>query len=296
MENRVRFVQPSAAKLNLSLRVTKKRECGYHDIVSVFLRLPPVEVLLISEGAEGDRVCTCGVDVDIGAGKENIVARSLRCAREAGHEVPFLDIRIVKTLYPGSGLGAGSGNGAAVLRWCAEGEKGRKDPLESSAWRNVALKTGADVPFLFSEVPVALVSGIGEVIEPLEPFKSRLHASIVFPHWSVGTENAYDLLDRRYGGAYPLNAAAARGEAESLYRKLRDGEKVGLLPNDFAPELMEKFPGYGKLFDVFEKEGSRAWGITGSGGAAFALSSSALNLFAFRWPFEVRQALSVNVA
>jgi 4-diphosphocytidyl-2-C-methyl-D-erythritol kinase len=289
----VRFVQPSAAKLNLSLRVTKKREDGYHDIVSLFLRLPPVEALLISEarGAKEDRVRVCGMD--IGAEKENSVARGLRCAREAGCEVPFLDVEIVKTLYPGSGLGAGSGNGAAVLRWIA-GEK--KEPGEDSAWRNAALKTGADVPFLFFETPLALISGIGEIIEPLEPFKSRLHASVVFPHWSVGTENAYDSLDRRYEGVYPLSAAAARIEAESLHQKLSGGERVGLLPNDFAPGLMEKFPDYGKLFAVFEEKGCCAWGITGSGGAAFALSSMALNLFAFEWPFEVKQALSVNVA
>jgi 4-diphosphocytidyl-2-C-methyl-D-erythritol kinase len=273
--------------------VIKKREDGYHDIVSLFLRLPSMEVLLMSEarGAEEDRVRICGMD--IGGGKENIVARGLRCAREAGCEVPFLDVTIVKTLYPGSGLGAGSGNGAAALRWFA-GE--RKEFREDFAWRNAVLKTGADVPFLFSEIPLALVSGIGEVVEPLEPFKSRLHASIVFPHWSVGTENAYDLLDRRYGGVYPLEAAAARIEAESLYQKLRNGESAGLLPNDFAPGLMEKFPDYGKLFQVFERKGCCAWGITGSGGAAFALSAKALNLFAFEWPFEVKQALSVNIA
>lgn len=48
-ESIVRFVQNSAAKLNLSLRVTSRRGDGYHDIVSLFLRLPSAETLLISE-------------------------------------------------------------------------------------------------------------------------------------------------------------------------------------------------------------------------------------------------------
>jgi 4-diphosphocytidyl-2-C-methyl-D-erythritol kinase len=302
----VRFVQPSAAKLNLSLRVTKKRGDGYHDIVSVFLRLPPLETLLISARAEGDEVRVYGVDIgkegkDKENGNENIVARGLMYAREAGYEIPFLDVEILKTLYPGSGLGAGSGNGAAILRWLAGGNgfaKEHRDDLSCLAWRDVALKMGADVPFLFSEIPLALVSGIGEVIEPLEPLnlKPRLHALIVFPSWSVGTGNAYSQLDRRCGSVYPLDETAARTEAENLCRKLRSGERVGLLPNDFTPGLLEEFPDYGKLFDVFEKKGSCAWGITGSGGAAFALSSEASSPLAFQWPLEMRQVLSVVVS
>jgi 4-diphosphocytidyl-2-C-methyl-D-erythritol kinase len=288
----VRFVQPSAAKLNLSLRVTGKREDGYHNIVSVFLRLPSVETLLVSEaqGAREDMVRVYGVD--IGAEGENIVARGLRFAREAGYEIPFLDVEILKTLYPGSGLGAGSGNGAAVLCWLAGEKKKLHDDL---GWWDVALKMGADVPFLFSGAPLALVSGIGEIVEPLEFSRPRLHASVVFPDWSVGTKNAYDQLDRWYGASYPLDEAAARAEAENLCRKLRDGEHIGLLSNDFASELMEKFPEYGKLFDVFEKKGSCAWGITGSGGAAFALFAKTPNFRAFQWPLEVRQVLSADV-
>jgi 4-diphosphocytidyl-2-C-methyl-D-erythritol kinase len=283
--------------LNLSLRVTRKREDGYHNIVSLFLRLPSTETLLISKARRAeDTVRVYGADV--GAGEENIVARGLKFAREAGCEIPFLDVEILKTLYPGSGLGAGSGNGAAVLCWLAGTNwpaREKKKLHDDFTWRDVALKMGADVPFLFSGVPLALVSGIGEVVEPLEPSRPRLHASVVFPNWSVGTKNAYGRLDRWYGGSYPLDEAEARTEAEGLCRKLCSGERIGLLPNDFTPELVEKFPDYSKLFEMFEKKGSRAWGITGSGGAAFALFAEAPDLCAFEWPLEVRQVLSMDV-
>ena len=261
------FIQPSAAKLNLSLRVTNRRSDGYHDIVSLFLRLPAVETLSISK-AEGraDDVRMSGARIDID--EENIVSRALRRAREAGIEVPFQDVEISKTIPPGSGLGAGSGNAAAILNWLAGNAIGQ----ECQEWQNVALKTGADVPFLFSCHPLAMVSGVGEILEPLEPLK--LCASIVFPGWSVGTKNAYAQLDSRYGSEYPLSDSAARIEAYALHKKLLAGEQIGFLPNDFAPALMEKFPDYLKIFDMFEKNGHIAWGITGSGGAAFALSLS----------------------
>jgi 4-diphosphocytidyl-2-C-methyl-D-erythritol kinase len=216
----------------------------------------------------------------------NIVTRALRCARSAGFDVPFLDVEIHKTLPPGSGLGAGSGNGAALLRWLAGNDDG-------PAWRDVALRTGADVPFLFSGLSLARVSGVGEKLEPLEPL--AFYVLVAFPAWSAGTENAYGRLDLRYGGRYPLNEAAAREEADLLCRRLRDGECVGLLPNDFSADLMERFPDYGELFKLFTDAGSRGWGITGSGAAVFALFHETPRLRSFTWPRCVRQVLSVDV-
>jgi 4-diphosphocytidyl-2-C-methyl-D-erythritol kinase len=277
----VRFIQPSAAKLNLSLRVTAKREDGYHEIVSLFLRLPSVETLAVARAEGADAVRVRGLAIE----GENIVARALRSARSEGLDIPFLDVEITKTLYPGSGLGAGSGNGAAILSWLAEGDGG-------PAWRNAAQKTGADVPFLFSGHLAALVSGTGEILEPLDPFE--LYAAVAFPDWSVGTENAYAWLDRWYKGAYVLDAASARAEADRLCREIRRKEKIGLLPNDFMPLLMDKFPDYDKLFDVFSSGGASAWGVTGSGGAAFALFYGAPKLRALPWPSWVKRVLSVK--
>jgi 4-diphosphocytidyl-2-C-methyl-D-erythritol kinase len=277
-------VLPSAAKLNLVLRVTGRREDGYQDIMSLFLRLPPAETLLISEATGGaDAVHALGVETT----GENIVSRALRRVREEGFDVPFLDVEILKTLPPGSGLGAGSGNGAAVLRWLAGAEN-------SPAWWKASLRTGADVPFLFSGFPLALVSGVGEVIEPLEPLEN-LSALVVFPEWSVRTENAYTQLDR--WGVHFLRVSAARAEARTLYHRLRNEERVGLLPNDFAPGLIKRFPEYCRLFDVFDQSGYIAWGITGSGGAAFALSAGARGApFSIQWPAWVSRVFSINLA
>jgi 4-diphosphocytidyl-2-C-methyl-D-erythritol kinase len=277
----VRFIQPSAAKLNLSLRVTAKREDGYHEIVSLFLRLPSAETLSIACGMRADTVRVRGAEVE----GENIVSRALRSARSEGLDIPFLDVEITKTLFPGSGLGAGSGNGAAILSWLAEGDGGPE-------WRNAAQRTGADVPFLFSGHLAALVSGTGEILEPVEPF--GLYAAVVFPDWSVGTGNAYAWLDRWYKDAYVLDAAAARAEAVKLCREIRRKERIGLLPNDFTPLLMDKFPDYDKLFDVFKSGGASAWGITGSGGAAFALFYGAPKLKSLPWPSWVKRILSVK--
>jgi 4-diphosphocytidyl-2-C-methyl-D-erythritol kinase len=274
-------VQPCSAKLNLSLRVVGLRDDGYHDIVSIFARVPSGEALVVSR-AEADRVRVSG-PMPVPIEGENTVARALRLARESGVDAPPLDVEVVKTLYPGSGLGAGSGNAAALLRWLA---------LEHMA---LARRTGADVPFLLSPHDLALVSGVGDVIDPLPPL--HLHYLVVFPApstgmGSVGTSGAYARLDR-FAGRRAITEAEAREEATLLIRRLAAGEEIGFLPNDFADMLVAESPSYLDLFGEFRRRGARAWGITGSGGAAFAVFGAPIRPLGFAWPFPVRLTLSV---
>ncbi|NLL36143.1 MAG: 4-diphosphocytidyl-2C-methyl-D-erythritol kinase [Fretibacterium sp.] len=259
--------------------MTSKREDGYHDLVSLFLRIPSMESLRITplKQASCDRVRTLGLEIE----GENILLRALRLAREAGFSVPFLDVEIQKNLPPGSGLGAGSGNGAALLQWLAAN-------TPSPVWQQVARSTGADVSFLFSGAPLALVSGIGDVIEPLPCFP--LSALVVFPGWKVGTKNAYGELDERCGGVYSKKESEARSETDALYKALVEGRPCGFLPNDLASALLERFPRYSELFVLFEELGYHAWGITGSGSAAFALSPKT-RLPEVPWPSWVEQVI-----
>jgi len=94
---------------------------------------------------------------------------------------------------------------------------------------------------------------------------------------------------------YPLSGDEARHEALTLHQKLLAKKRIGQLPNDFAPILIEKFPDYLSLFDMFDKSNAIAWGITGSGGAAFALSDGARPSPPFVWPSWARQVLTLDI-
>ena len=108
----MRVILPTFAKLNLTLRVINKRSDGYHNIVSTFLRIPSGDVLYISEASERNDEVSANIHLT----GENIVAKALRVARENGFKIPYLNVKIHKSIPPGTGLGAGSGNAAAVLR------------------------------------------------------------------------------------------------------------------------------------------------------------------------------------
>ena len=126
------------AKINLSLRVVGRLQSGYHDLCSVFFKIGPVDCLTINEDVE-DNVRVIFSRTKSGIQGRNILLKALDRIRAAGIAVPPLDMRLEKRVPPGTGLGGGSGDAAALL-----------DCLASAGYpvERFAAEIGADVPFL----------------------------------------------------------------------------------------------------------------------------------------------------
>ena len=138
------------------------------------------------------------------------------------------------------------------------------------------------MPFLVSGLNIASVSGIGEHIEPL--LEACHHGVIAIPNWQTNTKQAYAELDEM---GYEMGLMLARTEMRDIYHA-NAGRKVGLLPNDFLKVLIKDHPKYNELFRMFERAGADAWGVSGSGSAAFAVMSKPVN---FAWPEYVKNVL-----
>lgn len=178
------------AKLTLSLRVTGRRADGYHLIDSEMVTLEWGDTLTIDPSSAGlavDGPYAAGVPLD----DTNLVARALRLVdRRAA-------VHIHKTLPHGGGLGGGSADAAAVLRWA-----GYDDVAGAAA-------LGADVPFCLVGGR-ARVRGIGEVVDPL-PYE-RVDLTLVVPPLHVSTPAVYrawdELRSPRAAGVNDLEPAA----------------------------------------------------------------------------------------
>ena len=119
------------AKLTLSLRVTGVRDDGYHLIDAEMVSLDLYDRLEIDESAVAvrDGVRVVHDSVERPADDDDLVVRALALVgRRAG-------VRLHKRIPAGAGLGGGSSDAAAVLRWA-----GMADPLR-------AVTLGADVAF-----------------------------------------------------------------------------------------------------------------------------------------------------
>ena len=262
----MRVILPCFAKINLTLRVINKRPDGYHNLVSAFVKINSGDILYISESTAGIDI----VNANIALKGENIVAKALRVARSEGFKIPFLNVKIHKSIPPGSGLGAGSGNAAAVLWWLGA--------------ERVAPKVGADVAFLCSGKNTALVSGIGDIIEPIH--EPPLHGAIAIPNWETNTKTAYEELD---SVGYNIDTMLARKEVKDIYHSnAKAGKRLGLLPNDFVKVLIQKHPKYNELFRILDNAGADSWGVTGSGSSVFGLMSRPAII---KWPEYIKHVL-----
>jgi 4-diphosphocytidyl-2-C-methyl-D-erythritol kinase len=165
-------VVTAPAKLTVSLRVTGVRDDGYHLIDAEMVSLDLADELTFSEGTgfevvEGHHLG----DVDP---HDNLVRRALRAVgRDA-------QVTLRKRIPAGGGLGGGSSNAAAVMRWAG------CDNLE------IAERLGADVPFCLRGGR-ARVRGIGEILEPL-PFDART-ITLAMPPYPCSTPAVYAAWD-----------------------------------------------------------------------------------------------------
>lgn len=258
------FHETCSIKINLTLRVLDRRDDGYHDIHSLFWRLRSPESLEVCTGVPCDAVSVSGAEIP----GENIVSRCrdyLR--RQYGSIVPSaLGIRVFKRLPMGSGVGAGSGNAAALFKWFTHAvSRVEPDTINLS-------ELGADVAFLCGDADLALAGGVGERLEALDG-SLDLSAAIFFPKWTSNTKEAYAALDRARGEglAHPVSESEARAESVSILASLRRGECVGLLPNDFILCFPEHDICYNGFYEIVREFGALAWGLCGSGSACFAL-------------------------
>jgi 4-diphosphocytidyl-2-C-methyl-D-erythritol kinase len=164
------------AKLTLFLRITGIRPDGYHLIDAEMVTLDLADEL---EFAPGDRLEVMGPAAEgVARGDDNLVRRSLAAMGRRAH------VRLHKRIPLGAGLGGGSADAAAVLRWAG------CDDLD------VAARLGADVPFCLVGGR-ARVRGVGEVVEPLA-FEERTF-TLLTPPIPVATAEVYRAWDELGG-------------------------------------------------------------------------------------------------
>lgn len=176
------------AKLTRTLRITGVRADGHHLIDAEMLSVDLADTLTFEVG---DGLELIDAAADVPDGPDNLVSRALAAVGRSAH------VHIVKRIPSGAGLGGGSADAAAVLRWA-----GVRDLA-------LAATLGADVPFC-TVGGRARVLGVGEVVDPL-PFEA-LTFTLMTPSVHCSTVDVYRAWDDLGGptadGANDLEPAA----------------------------------------------------------------------------------------
>jgi len=264
--------RPSAAKINLLLRVGPRRADGYHAIESLVVQIPLYDTVTVADAGVGRISVECD-DPAVPQDKSNLAAAAVRelaacCGVQRGAR-----IRIQKRIPAGAGLGGGSSNAAAALVLANElwGLRlTRKELVEIGA------RVGADVP-LFLHGPVTAVRGRGEIVRDLDMGLNGW-VVLVVPRLRTSTREVYAAFDRldprppRPGLDEVLAAVGYAGKGER--RIVLPAEVLApRLFNDLEPAALAAEPELARLYSGLAWACPGALRMTGSGSALFALKN-----------------------
>ncbi len=179
------MILTAPAKINLHLRILRRREDGFHDVE---MRLCPISVadeVRLEPRSDGKVKLTCS-DPTVPADESNLALRALRAFEETTGIRRGWNLDLQKYIPHGAGLGGGSSDAAAVLRGLNES---CDFPLQTQALEGLAAGLGSDVPFFLRE-KTCDASGRGETVQPVE-FPWQLPLVLVKPTFGVSTPWAY---------------------------------------------------------------------------------------------------------
>jgi 4-diphosphocytidyl-2-C-methyl-D-erythritol kinase len=249
------ITKASPAKVNLYLRVLRKREDGYHDILSLMQRISLCDEMTFSPGAR--RMAIHCPDSSLPEDGDNIVYRAAAAFFSRIAARPDVEITIRKKIPIAAGLGGGSSNAATTLMTLNELSG---YPLAREELMGIGAKLGADIPFFIFE-NTAWVSGIGdEMIEaaPLPP----LWFVLINPGFEVSTKLVYQGLN--------LGLTNCRINY-SIPRFYTEGDIIRFLTNDLEKVTLKLHPVLGQIKSLLLANGAGGALMSGSGPTVFGI-------------------------
>lgn len=257
-----RFIEIAPAKLNLGLKILRRREDGYHDIVSVLQTVDLCDRLTFTPAAAGETLVRCD-HPDVPAGPENLVFRAVEVLRRETGVDRGVRVDLDKRIPTGAGLGGGSSNAAATLRALDRRWGLRLGPERLSG---LAAGLGSDVPF-FLTGGTAIATGRGERIRPVD-WQDEFWYVLVYPGFPVSTARAYQNV--RIG----LTEAGAYGTFLDFAEKsgrICAGRLFACLENDFLPLVEAAGGGVARILEALAAGGAVVCSVSGSGSTLFGV-------------------------
>ena len=255
------------AKVNLGLKIVRRRDDGYHDIRTVMEPISLVDTIYCEfSSATADSFSLESPQMIELATEDNLVVKAARKIVDSAHE-RGVQLKghwyfwVEKRIPAGAGLGGGSSNAAGVMTLL---EKFYKLELTAVELNSMAAQIGADIPF-FLKPEMALVEGIGERITPLSHPQKRYYL-LVKPAFAINTGWAYSAL----------NATSVKSPAEYNVEQFsrKSDQSRYLLENDFERPVMAAHP---QLAEIKAWLGSSSGALgalmSGSGSVVYAVYS-----------------------
>lgn len=248
----------SNCKINIGLRILRRRSDGYHDIETIFYPIPlydRISVSTLENGAQvsADKLTVTGIPLSA-TNDDNLVMRVVRMLREEGYSIPPLNITLHKNIPSGAGLGGGSSNAAFTMTLLNElFHLG----LSEQEMEQFVGRLGADCAFFVHNKP-AIAEGIGNIFTPTDIDLKGYWIWLTKPSDFVSTKEAYQSVrpDETHRIHWPRNNSEIRWEE---------------LTNDFEASVFPNHPNVAALKSMMQDAGAFYAAMSGSGASVFGL-------------------------
>ena len=246
------------AKINLGLRVVRKREDGYHDIETVFYPIHGLrDALEIVRGNSDTPIDfnMTGLPVQ-GTIHQNLCVKAYHLLQQDFPSIPSIQMHLHKTIPMGAGLGGGSADGAFTLRLL---NQQFQLGLTQDQLIQYALQLGSDCPFFILNQP-CFATGRGEIMQPLSLDLTSYQFILINPGIHVPTGWAFGQLQP----AWPvISCEHIVAQDPSTWRTQ--------LINDFETSVMDAYPKIRELKEILYQAGAVYASMTGTGSTVYGM-------------------------
>lgn len=261
-------------KINLGLRVIRKRPDGYHDLETVFVpiyglhdelevnRIQNTDRFADRTQTENDDIVFTqeGIAVDCPA-EDNLIVKCYRQMRAKYPQIGDVAVRFKKNIPFGAGLGGGSSDAAHMavalnelfsLRLTKEQLAAEVKPL------------GADCPFFVYNTP-CYAEGIGDLLTPVELDLEGIRIVMIKPEEGVSTKEAYSGITR-----HPEVAGEIQKAVAMMRQKCTEIDDT-IFVNDFEATVFPLHPQIAAIKKRLLDAGAFYASMSGSGSTVFGL-------------------------
>ena len=259
-------------KINLGLRIVRKRPDGYHDLETIFVPIYGLHDELevnkapntISGNGRREIVFEQeGIAVDCPA-EDNLIVKCYRVMAAKYPQIGAISVRFKKNIPFGAGLGGGSSDAAhmaiALNELFGLG-------LSKAQLAEEVRPLGADCPFFIYNTP-CYAEGIGDILTPIDLDLKGTRIALIKPEEGVSTKEAYS-------GIKPTNDTS-KARLMSATKLLGDASTQlnDVFVNDFEATVFPHHPIIADIKKHLLDAGAFYASMSGSGSTVFGLFKS----------------------
>ena len=245
------------AKINLGLHIIGKRADGFHNIETVFYHINLFDELHLSPAND---ISISSTTAEIPTDSNNLCWKAVKLLQNELGVTNGVNIGLKKNIPTGAGLGGGSSDAAAILRYVP---KLWNIHIQQAQLQAMALQLGSDVPFFLYDSS-AYAEGRGELLQKVD-FTLPYWIVLINPNIHVSTPWAYKVLSEKRNGAFPDRSNMFNQFSHSPIQTILESQ------NDFEEVVFNQFPAIKKVKQKLSKLGAVLSLMSGSGSSVFGL-------------------------